>query len=255
MSANININHLRQTVQFLVYTRITWENYINKKRLTQCHRCQAWGHATANCYAEPRCLKCAQKHLTNECKKPKTEPAKCINCGKAHPANATICMEYQFRLELIKTRNINKTQKEKAKVNFKPVPNIGNQVDFPGITKVVKQRLPFNDIVNYPNIHTPHMQLNQDKDKHLISNRDQYSTVVTKGIDHADNNNIETSNSSNILSDFLALNKEIRELNNIINIPKMLKAIREFKNQLKHCQKAGEQFELLLNFCQNLNNE
>ncbi|KAK2575625.1 hypothetical protein KPH14_011888 [Odynerus spinipes] len=63
-----NINQLQQQVQYLNYTKIKWEYYIN-----------------------PACLKCAGEHLTKDCKKPRTEPAKCVNCGGDHPANATIC--------------------------------------------------------------------------------------------------------------------------------------------------------------------
>ncbi|GBP69979.1 hypothetical protein EVAR_50748_1 [Eumeta japonica] len=28
----------------------------------QCHRCQLYGHAAANCHADPRCVKCLVPH-------------------------------------------------------------------------------------------------------------------------------------------------------------------------------------------------
>ena len=93
------ISELNQKARYLGYTKVTWELFTNKRRLSQCHICQEWGHVAANCYAEPTCLKCAEKHLTKDCKKPKTEPAKCANCEGSHPANATICEEYKRRLE------------------------------------------------------------------------------------------------------------------------------------------------------------
>ncbi|GBP36447.1 Nucleic-acid-binding protein from transposon X-element [Eumeta japonica] len=33
----------------------------------QCHRCQRYGHAAANCHADPRCVKCLVPHWTKEC--------------------------------------------------------------------------------------------------------------------------------------------------------------------------------------------
>lgn len=61
--------------------------------------------------------------------------------------------------------------------------------------------------------------------------------------------------SSNQLSDFLVLTNELNDLNRIFNINKMLRLVREFKSQLLKCKNQAQQFELLLQFTQNLNNE
>lgn len=73
------------------------------------HICQEWRHAI-NCYAHPVYLKCAKEHLTKDCKKPKSEPAKCANCSGNNSANATICEAYKRRL-----KRIEKTQETKMK--------------------------------------------------------------------------------------------------------------------------------------------
>lgn len=65
---NMQIKQQSQLAKYICNTKIIWEHYINK-RITQCRRCQGWGHATINCYAEPACLKCAEGHLTKDCKK------------------------------------------------------------------------------------------------------------------------------------------------------------------------------------------
>ncbi|GBP67589.1 Nucleic-acid-binding protein from transposon X-element [Eumeta japonica] len=55
----------------------------------QCHRCQLYGHAAANCYAQPRCVKCLVPHWTRDCDRNKEsggEPS-CCNCGQNHTAN------------------------------------------------------------------------------------------------------------------------------------------------------------------------
>ncbi|GBP39233.1 hypothetical protein EVAR_22637_1 [Eumeta japonica] len=43
----------------------------------QCHRCQLYGHAAANCHADPRCVKCLVPHWTREC--PRTPPPRDLN--------------------------------------------------------------------------------------------------------------------------------------------------------------------------------
>ena len=47
-TSSINEKELNQKIKFLNYTRVRWERYFNKKKITQCHRCQEWEHATAN---------------------------------------------------------------------------------------------------------------------------------------------------------------------------------------------------------------
>lgn len=107
-ASNIQIKTLQHNVPYLQYTKIEWNNYINKRRITQCHKCQVWGHATSNCYAVPACLKCAEGHLTQDCKKASTTPARCVNSGSDHPANATCCVAYKAGLEMSEMRVTNK---------------------------------------------------------------------------------------------------------------------------------------------------
>lgn len=65
-----------------------------KTAIGQCHRCQKFGHSQANCHAVPKCVKCGQDHITNECNKPKETPATCANCGGPHPASYKGCAQY-----------------------------------------------------------------------------------------------------------------------------------------------------------------
>ncbi|GBP55074.1 Nucleic-acid-binding protein from transposon X-element [Eumeta japonica] len=59
----------------------------------QCHRCQLYGHAAANCHAEPRCVKCLVPHWTKECPLTRESGDKpsCVNCGQHHTANYRGC--------------------------------------------------------------------------------------------------------------------------------------------------------------------
>lgn len=88
------VSELNNKHKYLLYTRVTWEKFVNKKGVIQCHRCQAWRHATSNCKLNPTCLKCGKGHFTRECKKSMEKPPKCANCGEAHTANSVECAEY-----------------------------------------------------------------------------------------------------------------------------------------------------------------
>ncbi|GBP58952.1 hypothetical protein EVAR_97325_1 [Eumeta japonica] len=37
----------------------------------QCHRCRLYGHAAANCHAQPRCVKCLVSHWIKDCNRSK----------------------------------------------------------------------------------------------------------------------------------------------------------------------------------------
>jgi hypothetical protein len=56
------------------------------KLIPQCKKCQAFGHIQKFCSKEPRCIKCAGRHITSEC-------PKCVNCGEGHPANYVLWLK------------------------------------------------------------------------------------------------------------------------------------------------------------------
>lgn len=92
---------------------------------TQCFRCQGFGHSSKNCNLTPRCVKCKEQHLTNDCpKKDRTQPAQCCNCGESHPANYRQCSVRMNYLRFIQEKNL-KSQATK----ILPKSLIGGQVD------------------------------------------------------------------------------------------------------------------------------
>lgn len=100
----VTLRKLQKDIKVLLYTRIRWGRVHKKREIIMCHRCQSHGHATANCYSKPVCLKCAENHLTKDCLKPKDTPARCYNCNKDHPANYLKCEAYLNLLEKRKLR-------------------------------------------------------------------------------------------------------------------------------------------------------
>lgn len=74
------------------------------KLIPQCKKCQAFGHTQKYCAREPRCVKCAGKHITSNCQKSENQKPKCVNCGEEHPANYRGCVVAK-ELQKLRTKN------------------------------------------------------------------------------------------------------------------------------------------------------
>ena len=57
------------------------ERYIPQSQITQCFKCQGYGHKAEVCTKVLRCGKCAQEHGTKECTSAET---KCAQCNGSH---------------------------------------------------------------------------------------------------------------------------------------------------------------------------
>ncbi|KAG8176697.1 hypothetical protein JTE90_021128 [Oedothorax gibbosus] len=47
--------------------KVQVETYHKGDNITQCHKCQRYGHSQNHCNNNPRCVKCAGPQLTNDC--------------------------------------------------------------------------------------------------------------------------------------------------------------------------------------------
>lgn len=77
---------------------IKWEKF-NKssKRLTQCHRCQQYGHSSINCGKQFQCVKCIENHEPGQCKRKTREGnPQCCNCKLDHAANSKLCTFFYY---------------------------------------------------------------------------------------------------------------------------------------------------------------
>jgi Zinc knuckle len=79
---------------------VKWEKFRNIAGVTQCFNCQSFGHIAANCKRQSKCVKCGGSHNTKECVKTISQPPKCSNCSKEHPASFRKCPVYARQLEL-----------------------------------------------------------------------------------------------------------------------------------------------------------
>jgi hypothetical protein len=108
---NVNLGWL-SNVRAVDHVIVSWERFDRRsKRLTQCFKCQRFGHTSSNCGMKFRCVKCREDHLPKEClrKRPaKGEPDEgkpaCVNCGGEHPANSSTCEAYVKYSEVVNRR-------------------------------------------------------------------------------------------------------------------------------------------------------
>lgn len=117
-----------KAIRNVCFTRVRWEDYHNKKGITQCHRCQNFGHAAKNCHMEPKCVKCGKSHITSVCMKKLEETSYCCNCGGDHPASYNNCPELLKILErnVTKRAPITKSTIVEKRINMQEFPPLKN---------------------------------------------------------------------------------------------------------------------------------
>lgn len=98
----MNIAQLSHQHKSIGQLLIKWELLDkNRKRPTQCHNCQEWGHSARNCGRSYRCIKCTDGHGPGLCQRTiRDGNPTCCNCKQAHPANSRQCqafLDYQQR--------------------------------------------------------------------------------------------------------------------------------------------------------------
>ena len=59
------------------------EKYTPQYQLTQCYKCQRYGHKAGHCRGKEKCARCGDDHATKDCQ---TDAYKCTNCGDDDPA-------------------------------------------------------------------------------------------------------------------------------------------------------------------------
>ena len=59
------------------------EKYTPQYQLTQCYKCQRYGHKAGHCRGKETCARCGEDHITKDCE---IDVHKCANCGDNHAA-------------------------------------------------------------------------------------------------------------------------------------------------------------------------
>lgn len=89
-----NNKHIYE-IKALLHQWITVEVPRKKKEIPQCKNCQQFGHIQKYYQKIAKCVKCGEKHKTQDCKKSRKTRTKCTNCAGNHTANWKGCEFYQ----------------------------------------------------------------------------------------------------------------------------------------------------------------
>lgn len=214
------IEELNTRKHIILYIKVTWSRHYNNKEMVQCHRCQQWGHATSNCNARHRCLKCAENHPTNQCPKKKEEEPKCVNCGGAHVANNRECPSYLRRLEWIqKNRRIEEPK--------------------PAAPKYVPAPAPTTNAWNQRREERPQQPPATPPPSRPQTN--QFPQASSSSPSSA-------SNPTNCMNDLFA---EFKRLNELCNVNCLLNAIRALNKLLANASSSQDKFLIFMDFTNN----
>lgn len=85
---------------YVNYQRFKVRPYLEKP--LQCYKCQRYGHTSANCNGQERCVVCAGNHRLQDC--PKQE-VRCANCGEPHTASYPGCHKSKEAVEVEQLRS------------------------------------------------------------------------------------------------------------------------------------------------------
>lgn len=205
---------------------IDWERFNRKEQITQCRRCQRFGHGQKNCNLTPRCVKCPENHITSECRIKEIIPggAKCVNCMGAHTANYHKC---PVRLTYIES--INKQIVEKN------ITNTRNTNTQPSLQKP-----------NFPSLPTTTKPISNTTST-AIFNNPTYASITNKSIQ-------QPNSPSNAPSDISKLMQLVNDINNIIPISKLLGMLQTLKDALAQCANDGEKLLTTLEIVNKFNN-
>lgn len=196
----------------LCHIGVRVERYISPFHVQQCHRCQKFHHHSDNCLMEPRCVKCAEKHLSKDCPLPPPKDKndrtglKCANCGGNHTANYRGCKSYPKKFNSVKNQNNNKINNSRKTPNHYPNTQVNEKIDFsppnrPNAWANKKQATPALDPQEV--INTPHPL-----------------------------NPLSTLEDLNTLKELAACLREIRELLGVSDFRKLLPAVVQTKDSM-----------------------
>lgn len=203
--------------------RVFMEERRNDRRIIQCRRCQQWGHATTNCYKQNRCVRCAGPHATRDCEANTTGGmiVKCANCDGSHQANSTDCPVYKAKIQYLDSRKPqSNTRTAQQKYTIAPTPQenawqrLRRQVEEDEPTPTPRMARPANS-----------------------SNTKPQQSSTTGKMD-------KIGESKALLS----------ELDTLIDIDEMNRALRDLIRELKECDTAESKFQSYYKFIKNLSN-
>lgn len=128
----------------------------SKAQVSQCHRCQKFRHASSNCNANPRCVKCAGPHLSKDCTRANhcpDSPPVCANCAGNHTANYRGCKMFPLPNGKSGKKDSNPRVRNPPTSTQAPNPVANLPVQAPGLVQVPPEVL--QNFLVWARIHHP----------------------------------------------------------------------------------------------------
>ena len=85
------LDELLTDLKHIFNIKIRLEDYKGLTGITQCYRCQQFGHVAQHCQKQEKCVRCAGNHSVSKCT---DKNLKCTNCNGNHPASYRQCPQY-----------------------------------------------------------------------------------------------------------------------------------------------------------------
>lgn len=204
---------------------IKWEKFRKAaKRLTQCHRCQQYGHSSINCGKQFKCIKCISIHEPGQCERKTREGSpQCCNCKLFHSANSKICtfyIDYKEKISKFKKAPIQRTFKS----TMAPWAPNNSQTD------------------NYNQINNSQMAPNYSQ----IINQENFPEISNNNAINNENykKNIENNNFT-----FNQFTKDQNEFSKIPEIGKTMQLFGKLVNELKSTSDHGARLAIMMQYC------
>ena len=235
MEPSANIAKIK-AIKYLCCVKIRWQTYKNPRKITQCYRCQGMGHGSSNCYAKPKCVKCAGDHITKDCTKSPQDTPKCASCAGPHTANATICTFYKLQLQKIETNRARNSEKRQTKNSTSPAGHPTNRTlqhqrrneHFPALPARPTQS-PAPTAPTASSRHIPDRRQQQQQEEQPNTTRNEGNKTNYATITKNPNDNEEFQLFQNIIEEF-------RILNSLCDLKTMFKIIKNLNKKLKNCK-------------------
>lgn len=241
-SNKITLKELQAKIRYVDHTSISWERHVNNKSIIQCHRCQQWGHATSNCRASPRCLKCADVHLTNQCLKSRDEPASCANCGEPHPANSVSCKVYRKKIEDIERRS----------VRVPPPVQMKYVAAAPPSKNVWEERIRIKAQQQQPASNNQRPLSQQRTQPQPSISTQQKPPLLQTPAPLAQQRVQHRGAPESGMAQLNQLRSETKRMSSLVNLGLLLTRMRELNDQLEGCTTAAEKFEVVYYFLESI---
>ena len=201
---DVTLKELQNKVKYILFTKIEWEGRRNEREITQCRRCQTWGHAASNCHRKPRCVKCAQEHYSHSCELPINGEVKCANCNGEHTASNLECPIYIMRLKQLQEKK-NADKDEPQQYIPAPIP----------VTNAWERR-------------------KQQGTQSAIAVQPTTSTGKTQpALTYTDRPPLQGPTATGVSNDFENLMHEMNKLNSKINLKNTVLAIKKLNEMLE----------------------